>query len=223
MSNIKTKIKFVSNLSRWFKEHNRNYLPWRKTNNPYKILIAELMLQKTTTKQVKQIYPIFIKKFPNIISLSEADSNTIRKIITPLGLENKRTHQFKKMAIQVRTDFNGEIPSDKKSLLSLTGVGEYISNAVLCLAFSEDTAMLDTNVIRVLTRVYDVKINKSRARKDVKLWKFFENMIPEGMARIINLGIIDLGAKVCLARKPMCLICPLSEICSFWANFQNES
>lgn len=217
MSHTKDKKRyFATHLLKWFEKNNRNFLPWRQTRDPYKVLVAELMLQKTTVKQVEQIYPEFISKYPDPLSLSTAKVEEIRKIITPLGMEHRRAPLFKKLAQSIVSMHRGKTPSDQSTLMSFEGVGQYIANAVLCLAFDADVPMLDTNVIRVLMRVFDLEIQRSRARKDRAIWSFLEKMIPEGKGRDLNLAILDHGAKVCLPRKPLCNICPVNAICIYF-------
>lgn len=218
MSQMKNKkIYFVIQLLEWFEKNNRNFLPWRQTRDPYRVLVAELMLQKTTVKQVEQIYPEFISKYPDALSLSRTEVEEIRKIITPLGMEHKRAPLFKKLAQSIVSVHQGKTPSDQSTLMSFEGVGRYIANAVLCLAFDADVPMLDTNVIRVLMRVFDLKIQRSRARKDKAIWSFLESMIPEGKGRDLNLAILDHGAKVCLPRRPLCNVCPVNAVCIYFS------
>lgn len=207
---------FVSQLLEWFKTNNRNFLPWRQTEDPYKVLVAELMLQKTTVKQVERVFPLFISKYPDVFSLSRAHIDEIRKTITPLGMEHKRAPILKKLAQTIVRNNQGKIAPDHDFLLSLQGIGQYITNAVLCLAFDKDTPMLDTNVIRVLTRVFDLKIQRSRARKDKAMWSYLESIIPKGRGRDLNLAILDHAAKICVPRKPHCDLCPINTICLYF-------
>lgn len=208
---------FASQLLAWFKTNNRNFLPWRQTEDPYKVLVAEMMLQKTTVKQVERIFPEFVSNYPDVFSLSKAKVEEIKRIITPLGMEHRRAPLFKKLARSIVTDHQGEILPDQSMLMSFEGIGRYIANAVLCLGFDADVPMLDTNVIRVLMRVFDLKIKRSRARKDKTVWNFLAKIIPEGKGRNLNLAILDHGAKVCLSRKPLCNVCPVTAICIYFS------
>jgi len=207
---------FVSQLLAWFKTNNRNFLPWRQTKDPYRVLVAELMLQKTTVKQVERVFPVFISKYPDAFSLSRARINEIREIITPLGMEHRRAPILKKLAQIIATNKQGKVAPDPDFLMSLEGIGRYITNAVLCLAFDKDVPMLDTNVIRVLIRVFDLKVKRSRARKDKAIWSYLQRIIPKGKGRDLNLAILDLGATICLPRNPHCSVCPINSICAYF-------
>lgn len=213
---------FVEELLKWFKKNNRNFLPWRQTKNPYSILVAEMMLQKTTVVQVERVFPNFISKYRTPASLSRAEVDEIKQIITPLGMEHRRAPLFKKLGQSIVAEYQGRIPSDRKGLMALEGVGQYIANAVLCLAFNEDVPMLDTNVIRVLIRFFDLKVQRARARKDKTIWEFLESMIPEGKGRDLNLALLDHGAQVCLPRKPLCERCPVNSICIYVSKQKKE-
>ena len=204
---------FTSRLLEWFKGNNRDFLPWRQTNDPYKILVAELMLQKTTVKQVQQVFAKFIMRYPDVMSLSKAHVRDIKSIITSLGMEHKKAPLFKKLAHEIVNMHNNEVPSDPNALTSLSGIGNYIANSVMCLAFNADLPMLDTNSIRLLNRVFNLNVDAAKARKDKSVWTFLGNLIPKGRGRQFNLAILDFASKVCLSRKPDCNLCPIASIC----------
>ena len=111
--------------------------------------------------------------------------------------------------------YAGKIPKTRNALISLPGIGDYIANAVLCLAYNEDLALLDTNVVRVLQRVFGITSSKARARTDKVLWKAYKEMIPKGKARDFNLAVLDFAATVCTARNPKHKICPVNDVCQF--------
>jgi len=207
---------FATRLFEWFSSNARSF-PWRETRNPYKILVAEIMLQKTTSKQAEETFHIFFKHFPSIQDLAMAPLERIEEYITPLGLEHIRAARLKKLAQEIVEKYEGQIPRDKKTLLSLPGVGEYIANAVLCLAYDEDLPLLDTNQLRVFDRVFDIKSSKKRARTDKAIWKFAENIIPKGKGKDFNLGILDFASLVCRARDPKCESCPMNSFCRYFA------
>ena len=217
--NIKRKKEvFIERILDWRKDNNRDYLFWRKTKNPYHILVSEMMLQKTTVNQVQEVVPIFIKSFPTPKDLSEADVDEIKKIITPLGMEHRRALRFKKWAEIVADRYDGRIPDTAEELVSFPGVGKYMANGVLCMAYGQDAPMLDTNAVRILERVFGVKSRKARPRTDDKLWDFLKDIIPFGRAREVNLAILDLGALVCTARNPRHSICPVIGLCDAYRN-----
>jgi A/G-specific adenine glycosylase len=113
----------------------------------------------------------------------------------------------------VATEHRGEIPHLKEELLELPGIGDYIANAVLCFAYGESVPLLDTNIIRILERVFGIRSSKVRARTDKELWKAVERIIPPGKAKEFNLAMLDLAALICTSRNPKCSICPTADIC----------
>ena len=206
---------FAEKLFAWYENNRRNF-SWRKTNDPYRILVAEMMLQKTTSRQVAELFDKFVEKYPSPQFLANAPLAEIEDLITPLGMEHKKARRFKKWAEELVSKFSGKVPHSKGDLISLPGVGEYIANAVLCLAYNEDVPLLDTNVARVLQRVFRLGSTKARARTDKSLWRAYEAMIPKGKAKNFNLAVIDFAAMICTARNPKHDICPIKDICQFY-------
>lgn len=206
------KNEFISKLLTWH-SLTRSSFPWRETSDPYKILVAELFLRKTTRRQVKRIYTQFFVKYPNVRALSKADINTIRNVIKPLGMEFVRAGALKKIADIIIHKHGGKIPRSREKLLELPHVGPYITNAVMCFAYDKDYALLDTNVVRVIGRVFSYKPVKKRPRDNNRMWDFVSTLVPPGRARDFNLAILDFAASICLPRKPKCLSCLLAHIC----------
>lgn len=206
---------FTERLLAWFSSNARSF-PWRETRNPYRILVAEMMLQKTTSKQVEETFRIFLGRFPSVRDLARAPLNRIEETITPLGLEHVRAIRLKKLAEEIVEKHDGQVPKDRKMLLSLLGVGEYIANAVLCLAYNDDLPLLDTNQLRVFDRVFGIKSSKKRARTDRTMWKLAEDVIPKGKGREFGLGILDFASLVCRAKDPNCMVCPMNDFCLYF-------
>jgi A/G-specific adenine glycosylase len=204
---------FAEKLIRWHQSNKRNFA-WRVAQDPYEILVAEMMLQKTDASKVERTYSEFIKKYPNPYILANSDVSDIRKDINLLGI-HQRAERLKKMAETLVNKFNGKVPDTKPELMELLGVGDYISNAVLCFAYKKDVPILDTNIIRILERVFSTKSEKTRPRTDKKMWQTIESMIPQGKAKEFNLSLLDFSAKVCTAKNPKHEICPLREICDY--------
>jgi len=147
--------------------------------------------------------------------LARAPLAEIEAKLTPLGMEHKRARRFKKWAQEIQQRHNGKVPRNKKELISLPGVGDYIANAVLCLAYEEDVPLLDANAIRVLQRVFGVRSTKARARTDKAVWKAYEGIMPRGKARDFNLAVIDFASLICTAKNPKHDVCPLKDLCQF--------
>lgn len=209
------KIKFAANIIGWYKKNGRSY-PWRRTKNSFRILVSEMMLQKTDAKKVRSIYPLIIKKYPTPASLAKANLRLLKKEIHLLGISDRarRLRTASKMILQLH---GGKVPRNRKQLLNLLGVGDYIANAVLCFAFGEDVPLLDSNVIRVIKRVFSVKSKKERARTDTELWGFAGSLVPKGKAIDYNRGILDFAAKVCTVQNPKCQVCPNKKNCDYYS------
>jgi A/G-specific adenine glycosylase len=206
---------FVKLLLEWWHKNKRDY-PWRHARDPYSILIAEMLLRKTTAQQVERIYNLFLARYPTPEALAEADENQLKKLLEPLGMEYKRAGLLKKFGLTVKEVYNGIIPSDPQELLKLPGVGMYAANAVLSFVHSKDVPLLDTNFIRIVQRVFGARSEKSRARSDRKMWEFAQSLIPMGKSKDFNLAVLDFGALVCTAKRPKCVVCPINEICNHY-------
>lgn len=215
---ISKKEKFDKEILDWWIENKRDF-DWRKTNSPYEILIAEILLRKTTAGQVSKIYTSFLQLCPNPRVLLETPSAEIERILTPLGMQHRRSILLKEIGRILTFKFNGGIPNSKSDLLSLPGVGLYIANAVLCFAYGKDLPIVDTNVIRVFERVFSFQSKKRRPKDDLELWAFVGEFIPPGKCRDFNLAIIDLAHLVCIPKNPRCEVCPLNTICNYALNY----
>lgn len=211
---LSKKKSFNRLLLNWWKENKRNF-PWRQTTDPYSILIAEMLLRKTTSKQVEKMYNLFLKKYPNIKKLSKADLEELIELLRPLGIEYHRADLFLKFGNAVIKNYNGIIPTDFKELQKLPGVGQYAANAVLNLTSDKKAPMVDTNFIRIVERIFNIKSLRPRARTDPQIWQIAGNLIPVRKSKDFNLAVLDFGALICKARNPKCDICPLYSLCSF--------
>ena len=208
------KINFQKIMINWFKKNRRNY-PWRKDTEPYKILISEIMLQKTNADRVAEVYSQFMQKFPDLPTLALSEIEELTSILKPLGLKY-RAARLKNLAEVILTRFGGNIPSQKEELLTLPAVGEYIANAVLCFAYSNIVPLVDINVIRLYERVFSYRSDKKRAREDPKMWEFAAEMMPVVDFKEYNWSLIDFGAKICLNRCPICDRCIVRYKCSYF-------
>ena len=211
-ASLKAKSAFGVLLLEWFGKNGRCF-PWREKKDPYQILIAEIMLQRTKADQVVPVYLDFMREFPTIDDLKAASVKQIKRYFATLGLL-WRADRIKQMAEDISERFNGKIPSDRDRLLSIPSVGDYMADAVLAFAYGKDVAVVDSNVCRVIGRVFGLDWKKEARRKPV-----FRNipskLLPQGKARKFNWAIIDLASVVCLPREPLCLKCPLRIICEF--------
>ncbi len=205
----KVKRRFQTRLLKWYGEYGRD-LPWRRTNDPYRILVSEVMLQQTQVDRVVPKYHEFLEKYPTVKELAAAEPQQVRETWYPLGY-NIRPYRLHSIACETVERYGGEIPNDPDDLLSLKGIGRYTAGAVRSFAFHEDAPILDTNVMRVLHRVF-VGEGDPKKQKTL-LWAMSEESIPKGNCYDFNQALMDFGAMVCTARKPYCLLCPMQKFC----------
>jgi len=194
----------------WYRKHQRE-LQWRKTSDPYEILVSEIMLQQTQVSRVQQKLPHFLKLFPTIRTLARSSNAMVVRAWQGMGYNN-RALRLRDLARTIMTDHHGEIPSDVDVLQTLPGIGPYTSHAVTCFAFRKRTAVVDVNITRVLSRLL-WKMNYVSDRKPEKeIWRVAEQLLPRN-AYVWNQALMDLGAVICVARKPLCSYCPVRGEC----------
>jgi A/G-specific adenine glycosylase len=191
----------------WYAEHQRD-LPWRKTRDPYAILVAEVMLQQTQVERVIPKYREFLRCFPTPHALAEAPRAEVIRRWAPLGY-NLRAVRLHEAAQQVVAQFGGRLPSGPEELRRLKGLGPYTAAAIACFAFAQDVAVVDTNVRRVLSRI----ANGTAPLPEREVGARAEALVPDGQASAWNQALMDLGATVCLARRPRCMLCPARAFC----------
>lgn len=202
---------FVKSLLTWHKLHSRE-LPWRVERTPYNVLISEFLLQKTDAKKAAYVFLVVIKKYPNILALSNANPDHLEKYLKGIGLRYRSIRMIK-TAQHIIHKYKGIIPSNLDDLMNLPGIGRYIASAILCFAFSKPVALVDTNIARILLRFWNKKSKTSRPREDKSLWEFATKLVPCDNTSQYNYALLDLGALVCHPRSPKCNICPLSKDC----------
>src|SRR5690349_24579755 len=189
----------------WYRKHGRD-LPWRRTNDPYHILVSEVMLQQTQVDRVLPKYHEWLDKYPSLAALAAAAEDDVAEAWRPLGY-NIRPRRLHAIARESVARYGGQLPSDRETLLSFKGIGEYTAGAIRSFAFRERAAILDTNVARVLFRVFVGRGDpKSHAMKR-HLWAVSEAVLPVRRVFDFNQALMDLGAMVCVAHKPRCLVC----------------
>ena len=211
------KKNIANKLIRWYEKNGRKF-PWRYEQAPYKIMIAEIMLQRTKAEQVVPVYLSFINEFPNPSKLYAASEEEIVKYFHKLGLFH-RAELVKNLSGVLVQRFKGNIPENREDLLSLPAVGEYVASAILSFAFDKRVSIVDSNVCRVVSRVFGLK-SRGEARRDPSLKRIVDQILPEKKVKEFNWAIIDLAAKICFPRKPLCDICPLKNLCAY-AKSQN--
>ena len=205
---------FRARLLGWFSKHGRNY-PWRETPDPYHVLIAEIMLQRTRADQVKPTYENFINKYPDIWSLANAELSELEHLLWPLGLHS-RGRVVLAMAKDVVALFNGVVPSTRDEIKRITGVGDYVAGAVLSIAFNKSEWIVDANVVRVFSRFFGLEL-KGEARRSRLMIELAKEYSCTKIPREANLAILDHAALICKPGVPLCLSCPLRKHCKYFS------
>jgi A/G-specific adenine glycosylase len=202
---------FRVRLLSWYRRHGRD-LPWRKTDDPYHILVSEIMLQQTQVDRVLPKYDEWLTKYPSMHVLAAAPEAEVTATWYPLGY-NIRPRRLQTIAREAVARYGGLLPADEATLRSFKGIGAYTAGAIRSFAFRQRAAILDTNVARVLFRVFvgsgDLKSHAMRRH----LWTLSEALVPHRHVFDFNQALMDFGAMVCVARNPRCLVCPMSKSC----------
>ncbi len=212
---------FRRRLLRWYGFNARQF-PWRETDDPYLILLSEVLLQRTQAPQVKDNYQAIAAALPTPSALATAPLTAIGEVLRPLGLA-KRAVTLKRMAEELVARHEGGVPSGVTDLMSLPGVGRYIAAATAAFATGSRLAVVDANVIRVLARFFGVSSAKKRPRDDPTVWRLAELLLPRSRAADYNRALIDFAALVCRARGPLCAECPLRRKCRAAPQFLRAS
>jgi A/G-specific adenine glycosylase len=203
--------RFRQRLLTWYGRHGRD-LPWRKTDDPYHILVSEIMLQQTQVDRVLPKYAEWLGKYPSFHALAAAPEKDVTAAWYPLGY-NIRPKRLQTIAREAVARYDGQLPSDEATLLSFKGIGAYTAGAIRSFAFRQRAAILDTNVARVLFRVFVGKGDPKGHAMKRHLWKLSATLMPSRQVFDFNQALMDLGAMVCVARNPKCLICPMAKNC----------
>jgi len=195
----------------WYLEEKRD-LPWRKTTDPYKIWLSEIILQQTRVGQGLSYYQKFVNDYPTVGLLAEADEEEIMKNWQGLGYYS-RARNLHATAKFIQNELGGKFPTNYNEIIKLKGVGPYTAAAISSFAFKEPRAVVDGNVYRVLSRLFDIDtpINSS---KGIKLFQnLASKLIIKEKPDLFNQAIMEIGALLCTSKKPKCLLCPLQENC----------
>jgi A/G-specific adenine glycosylase len=196
----------------WWRDHRRD-LPWRRTQDPYAILVSEVMLQQTGVERVLPKYGAFLERFPTVAILAMAPTAEVIRLWGGLGY-NRRAVHLQRAAQMIMGEYHGSVPADVNALVRLPGVGPYTARAVACFAFNAQVPVVDTNIRRVLTRLLEGHEGVSPVRTPHALLAQAASLLPSGQAYAWNQGLMDLGALVCTATHPACLLCPLQAYCA---------
>ncbi len=204
---------------RWFEVHGRQ-LPWRTTTDPYRVLIAEMMLRRTTAKAVSRVYPLFIERFPTVQALADAHESEVVSVVATLGLQSVRTAHMIATARELKSTYGGSVPSDLTVLTRLPGVGRYVASAVLNFAFGRPVPLVDGNILHLIRRVFGIDLKGSEGEAS---WQFMTELGGAQQDRRLYWGIIDLVATVCLRKAPRCGQCPLNQLCQHSTSHSSQA
>ena len=201
---------FRRRLLAWGRENRRSF-PWRETDDPWRVLVAEVLLQRSRGKTVAKVYEELFRRWPDALALSRARERSIGRVIRPLGLV-RRANTLRAMAGEVVR--LGGVPSSREGLLALPGVGPYAANATLVVAFGTRAPVVDGVTARVYRRYLGLPSDLPPT-SDRNLWEEVTRVTPRGAIRDWNWAVLDLASQVCLPARPRCTVCPLVERCAF--------
>ncbi|MFD1850479.1 A/G-specific adenine glycosylase [Oceanobacillus bengalensis] len=204
-------FQFEEDLLNWYYENKRD-LPWRRSHDPYKVWVSEIMLQQTKVDTVIPYFHRFMERFPTVYDLAKAEEQDVLKAWEGLGYYS-RAKNLQAAVKEVVATYNGKVPDDAKELESLKGVGPYTKGAILSIAYNQPVPAVDGNVMRVFSRVLKIEDDIALAKSKKQMEKYLEELISKDDPSSYNQAIMDLGATICTPKSPACLVCPVAEHC----------
>lgn len=209
MANLsKLQQKLIKNHKLYFRD-----FPWRHTQNPYEIMIAEFMLHRTKADQVVPIYGDFITAYPDVYSLANADEDEISKVTKHLGLHWRTTH-FIKSAKYIVENYQGEFPDNRTKLLKIPGIGDYVAGAILTVCFNKPEHVVDSNIARFINRYHNLEL-KGEIRRKRKIVELAIDIFNYKNTRDLLFALLDFTALICKPVKPDCDSCALYQHCAY--------
>jgi len=195
----------------WEQANARDY-PWRRPGtSPFGVLVAETLLKRTTATAAARVYPSIMNKYPDLYALTIASEEAISEDLVTIGLQVQRARDLKKLAEYVGEAEGGQIPNDVERLLKIPGLGPYSARAILSFAYGVRAAVVDSNVERVIRRVFGNYIPEKTSHESFQ--EIADELLPEACHRDFNFGLLDLGAAICRYIRPKCSQCPVASIC----------
>jgi len=211
MFNRRELATFRNQLLGWFRQFQRD-LPWRRTKDPYRIWLSEIMLQQTRVAAVIPYYERFLQRFPDVRSLATAPQDEVLRLWSGLGYYS-RARNLPKAAQQIISKHKGQFPTHLEDVLALPGVGNYTAAAILSIAFDKRQAVLDGNVARVLARLGGIRGDLRESQRWQKLQKNADGLLEPKSPGDWNQAMMELGATLCIPKSPQCLLCPVAKFC----------
>lgn len=207
-----SKLYFSTELLRWYQKERRD-LPWRRSRDPYHIWVSEIMLQQTRVDTVIPYFNRFVDRFPSLEELASAPEEEVLKHWEGLGYYS-RARNLQTAVREVVSQYGGRVPSEKKEVSSLKGVGPYTAGAILSIAYNQSEPAVDGNVMRVLSRYFCLEDDIARPSTRAGMEGLAQSLIPDGDAADFNQALMELGAMICTPKSPSCLVCPVMMLCS---------
>ncbi len=205
----------------WYAKHARS-LPWRGTNDPYKIWVSEIMLQQTTTQTVVGYFDRFVMRFPSVQDLAAAKLDEVQRHWEGLGYYRRCT-QMHEAAQEIVAKFGGVFPDSMWAIRSLPGIGRYTAGAIASIAFDRREAILEANTLRLHARLTGLRADPTQRDANETLWDFAQQILPAKHPGKFNQALMDLGRMICLPKKPRCKDCPVTKFCdAFRQNLQDS-
>jgi A/G-specific adenine glycosylase len=209
------------NLLGWWNSAGQRHFPWRDSLDPFRVLVAEILLHRTRADQVVPLYQAFLEKYPNIHSVVQSSTDELVKSFRSAGL-HWRWKLLHSAAIDIETRFSGQIPQSFEDLTSLPGVSHYIASAIRCFAFGYSDVLLDTNTVRVAGRIFGLSITDA-SRRSRLFREVLERLIDTTHPREFNFALIDLAAAICKPKFPSHQDCSISKYCTFYQEAGGET
>jgi A/G-specific adenine glycosylase len=192
---------------------NKQSFPWREGRTPYKVLLAEILLQRTPANRVSTFFPLFVERFPGPKNIASTNVDEMEEFLQPMGLK-KRAEWLVSLMKEICEKYNCKVPDQENALRKLPGVGRYTARAVLSFGFKRDVAIVDVNVARVLSRVFGI-LGQRRPSEDLELWDFAVKLLPRKQVVAYNEALLDFAMLIC-KKQPLCSACPLTGICNYY-------
>ncbi len=202
---------FRRDLMRWFRANGRD-LPWRRTRDPYAVLVSEIMLQQTQVATVLPFYHRWLRRFPTFAALSNASLDDVLHAWQGLGYY-RRARNLHAAAQVVCEQFGGNFPRDIDAMRSLPGIGKYTAHAIATFAFGAAVPLVEANTARLMARLHDMRLPIDSANGNAALWNAAASLVPKHEAHHHNSALMDFGALICNARTPSCITCPVKTHC----------
>lgn len=203
---------FYQPLLTWFDEHGRKNLPWQHPRSAYRVWVSEIMLQQTQVKTVIPYFMRFMTQFPDLPSLASASEDLVLSLWSGLGYYS-RARNLHACAKKIMNEHKGQFPDDATILLTLPGIGQSTAAAIASLAFNQQTAILDGNVRRVLSRYFKIDGHLTQTHVKQRLWELAQASMPSTRCADYTQAMMDFGATCCTLKKPLCPTCPLQDHC----------